>query len=253
LRDTQQGYWQINSDGVITDANEAACSMSGYRQEELVGEHISIISTERSHPEDMDAYNKELKKREVVQLKTQHRRKDGSVYDVSVFLRYHPEIDNGIFVGFTRDITERNKVIAKLKEYEARYQSLLMTADRVIVLDADMRILSVNEAYCVMCSKTLDQLVGHSFSEQLHPTVVKKTKRCFDAVMKTHNVQRDEGWTRITRRYLLRTFSPIFNGDVSCVGVTITGKDITEHKRAVKRIDDCVCKTTRGSCEDTAF
>jgi PAS domain S-box-containing protein len=189
-----------------------------------------MLSTERSL-EVMNKYNENLKKIGEVKVITKHRRKDGSAYDVSIFIKYHADIDGGIFTAFTRDITARAKGIEELKVSTARYQSLLMAADRLIIVDTDMRILDGNNSFLAMSGKTLAQLVGTKFTDLFHSRSVKRTEKIFRNTIQSTVVQRDEGWTRLTKRYLLRTFTPVFDDTGKVVAVTIMGTDITNTKQ----------------------
>ena len=57
-------------------------------------------------------------------FESQHKRKDGSIYDVEVSTKYLP-IEGGRIVAFLHDITERKEIQKALAESEKKYRTLL--------------------------------------------------------------------------------------------------------------------------------
>ena len=61
LDTTADGFWVIDSNGVITDVNEAYCSLSGYTREEILGLHINDIDADETPAQTQEMRNLHLK------------------------------------------------------------------------------------------------------------------------------------------------------------------------------------------------
>jgi two-component system NtrC family sensor kinase len=72
----------------------------------------------------------------------------------------------------SRDITERKRAEAALRESEAFIQDILATVDEAfVVIDRDYRILTANKAYCTQAGKSLATIIGqHCYEISHHAT-----------------------------------------------------------------------------------
>ncbi|MDV2989876.1 MAG: PAS domain S-box protein [Dehalogenimonas sp.] len=107
------GFWMTDLDGRLLEVNDTYCRMSGYSMEELESMKVSDLEAH----ETIDETKKRIQHiREYgdARFETQHRRKDGNIYDVEISAQYRP-VDDGYLVVFIRDITDQ-----KLKEAENR-------------------------------------------------------------------------------------------------------------------------------------
>jgi len=105
LQTSMQGVWLADTEGRLLEVNDAYCRMSGYSAEELLTMHISDVeSVEKA--DDTTAHIQKIMVHGEDRFESQHRRKDGSVYDIEVSVQYRP-IKGGQFVAFLHDITER--------------------------------------------------------------------------------------------------------------------------------------------------
>ncbi|MBK6645006.1 MAG: PAS domain S-box protein [Anaerolineales bacterium] len=107
LQTTSDGFWIVDSQGGLLEANSAYCEMSGYSREELLQMRIP----------DLEALENEGETRERISLvkqegherfESRHRRKDGSEFDVELTVNLLDE-NAGLFICFCRDITERKR------------------------------------------------------------------------------------------------------------------------------------------------
>lgn len=117
LPDNQFIYSRTDLKGVITEANEAFCNVSGYLREEMVGQPHNMVR----HPDMPEAAFKDMWKdlkagrpwRGVVK----NRRKDGGFY--WVVANVSPVRENGQIVGYqsVRSRPERNEIAAAEDAY----------------------------------------------------------------------------------------------------------------------------------------
>ena len=112
--------------GTIISWNPAAERLYGYPQDEIIGEHISLIIPPERRME-MDNILLRIRAGESVNsLETLRNKKDGTIIDVSVTIS--PIIDDdGTVIGassIARNITQR-KTDEQLRDVEERYQSVV--------------------------------------------------------------------------------------------------------------------------------
>jgi PAS domain S-box-containing protein len=184
LRTAMDGFWIVDMQGRILEANEAYCNLIGYTRAELLAMAISDIEAVESQ-EAVAAHIAAVKRTGSERFMAHHRRKDGVVLDVEVSANYLPR-DGRVFV-FVRDVTERQRLhaalveanetlehrvvartaelettIAALRESEASFRSLFDTAaDAILVLNADV-CLDCNASAEAMFGCRREDLVGQS-------------------------------------------------------------------------------------------
>lgn len=136
------GIFVADLDGRYTEVNAAGCRMLGFSREELIGKTIHELLS----PEDLER----LSRSKALMLQGRAhvaewalRRKDGTHLPVEVSARILPD---GRWQGFVRDISERKRAERELRLAEAKSSGLLsISADAIIVIDADQRITMFNE------------------------------------------------------------------------------------------------------------
>jgi PAS domain S-box-containing protein len=117
LQSSIDGFWLVDLEGRLLEVNETYSRMSGYPVQELLTVHIADLEVEESK-EDIRARIRKLMDHGQDRFETQHRRKDGTVFDVEVSIQYRP-IGGGLVVGFFRDITERKRAEEEIRQLAA--------------------------------------------------------------------------------------------------------------------------------------
>jgi diguanylate cyclase (GGDEF)-like protein/PAS domain S-box-containing protein len=132
LQTALDGFWIVNPERRILEANEAYCQMSGYSQQELCGMRIAELDTQDS---DVDTTILANKAREQGRLRYEsiHRRKDGSLFYVDVSITYLP-LEGGHFAVFLHDITERKRAEQQIQEL-AYFDGLTKLPNRRLMMD----------------------------------------------------------------------------------------------------------------------
>jgi len=126
------GFWIISLSGVIEDVNQAYEKMSGYSSEELCGRRVSQVDA-LYDKEKIRQLGKMLRAGEERIYVSQHRRKDGSVYDVEVNITHWHSGNNGKYFAFIRDITERQLSQERLLQSEARFRRVFESIPKIAV------------------------------------------------------------------------------------------------------------------------
>ncbi|HSB78844.1 MAG TPA: PAS domain S-box protein [Candidatus Methylomirabilis sp.] len=124
LATTSDGFWLYDTEGNLLDVNDVYCRMSGYSRDELLHMRISEIEAIESPEEVVRHIRQVVEGTGFDRFESQHRRKDGSLWDVEISATYWRT--TGQMLVFCRDITQRKQAEEALRrlteELEARVQ-----------------------------------------------------------------------------------------------------------------------------------
>jgi PAS domain S-box-containing protein len=111
---TSDGVYISTLGGVIQEVNDAYCQLSGYSRQELINMPVSHLEVTETPAEIAEHTQKVLNQKGHDRFESQHRRKDGSIFDVDITALYFDQ-DGGRIAIFVRDITERKQVEQALR------------------------------------------------------------------------------------------------------------------------------------------
>lgn len=100
-----------DTNGIITDANDAFCDISGYKREELIGKSHNILRHKDMPDKIYEEMWENLKNNLSWNGELKNRKKDGSFYWVNASI--YPNYINDKLIGFTairQDITDKKRV-----------------------------------------------------------------------------------------------------------------------------------------------
>jgi PAS domain S-box-containing protein len=151
--------------GQYLEVNGAACALTGYGRDELVGMSIrDILAGEGAG---------ELADRLVGLLalgsggsEIRIRRKDGSTRHCLV---HASTIDSDRLLGLLLDITARKEAEEQLRDSEDRFRGLSEAAFEAILVHDGGRIVDVNQALCELGGYSWHELVGRDGFELIAP------------------------------------------------------------------------------------
>ena len=153
-------------DGTITSWNQSAERLFGYKAEEAVGQHITLIVPWERRLEEEDILRRLAAGERVDHFETARKRKDGSAVDVS--LTISPIRDAaGRVIGASnvaRDITERKQAERELSE-QARLLDL--SNDAILVRDSGDHVTYWNQAATELYGFTRKEALGRVTHEIL--------------------------------------------------------------------------------------
>ncbi len=235
---------RIEGDGVVSVWNsDNITRLSGYARDETLSlawwlDHI--------HPEDVAVFADlaalaELPEREHFVHEFRFRYADGSyawIRDEARVVR-----DAGgrpvEIVGSWVDATERKRAEEALQRGERRFRALIdRSVDLVSIMDLDGTYRYVNPAHETVCGCRPEDLVGTSALDRLHPDDAQQLAPVLAQAVQTNLMtatveyrlpHKDGSWHAFEGVALNLVHDP----DVA--GILITGRDITERKRAEER------------------
>ncbi|ATX78837.1 PAS/PAC sensor hybrid histidine kinase [Mariprofundus aestuarium] len=227
-----EGIFIADLEGCYKDVNSTGCKMLGYERDELIGKSIIDLLA----PKDLDrlpSHKKYLLKGESEVSEWTLKKKDGSPISVEISARI---IDDGKWLGFVRDISERKRLYVELKEKERKYNALVETsADGFWVSDSQGHIIEVNEAYAKRSGYSREELLSMRIPDIEASETTEETRAHIEKIIREGH-DRFETWHRtksgeIWPVEIVTTFYP-FNGGTFMVFAV----DISERRLAQQEI-----------------
>ena len=163
-------YLVETSSGRILACNDSAERQTGYSRDELIGKDI-LADLSTSDPDTgLNELVKSLAGGESTRFIQQKRRKNGTLYwDEVVVVPFLTEAEP-VHVSINRDITDRTKKEATLRESETRYRNIFeSTSDAVFVFDREGVIVEANPNAYRMYGYGPGELMGLPAAAIIHP------------------------------------------------------------------------------------
>jgi PAS domain S-box-containing protein len=232
------------------DINGRACLDLGYSREKLLS--MSVY--------DVDPFVDKLMSARVAGkfensgsavFESFHRRKDGSTFPVEVSIK-QVRLDRVYSVSVVRDITERKRAEAELRESEARFRLVADSAPVMIWMSGTDKLCTYfNKPWLDFTGRSIDRELGNGWAEGVDP---EDLQRCLDTY--TQAFDRREAFRieyRLRRhdgefRWVLDIGVPRVNPDGSFAGYIGSCIDVTEQRRSdeqLRQVQEDLARVTR--------
>lgn len=149
------GFVILNENGIIEEVNETYQMMTGYPEADIINNNIEKFDINISAGLS-DRIKKIMKSGQEI-FETKHRKKDGEIFDVEVNMIHLRE--QGKFIAFFRDITERKKNQMEMSKLSS---ALEQTADLVFITTKEGVIEYVNPAFELLTGYAKNEAVGNT-------------------------------------------------------------------------------------------
>ena len=158
-------------DGTIVSWNAGASRLFGYSAEEAVGRPITILIPDERRHEEQGILHRIRQGESVPSYETVRRRKDGSLFDIS--LSVSPIIDeNGRIVGaskIARDITARKRAEEDVRRSRETLNGLIDRAPfGIYIVDSQLKIAQMNARSQAGWFHHVRPIVGRDLAEVMH-------------------------------------------------------------------------------------
>jgi PAS domain S-box-containing protein len=219
--------------GRILDVNEHACRSHGYTREEYLSLTVPALDPTMSEPGVWAAYVTYLRTHGSRIHKSQHRRKDGSIFPVEAHVS-HMRLDREYLVAIVRDVTERQRAERALVESYSLLNAVVEgTSDAVFVKDLRGRYLMINSAGARFLGKKVEEVIGKDDRELFTPDTARAVMETDRQVMASGASQTFEETATaagVTRTYLA-TKNVFRDAHGQVIGLIGLARDVTELKR----------------------
>jgi PAS domain S-box-containing protein len=237
LQTAMDGFWMVDIQGRLLEVNETYCRMSGYSAQELLTMCITDLEAAESSA-DTAVHIQKIKSQGEGRFETRHRRKDGSIFDIEASIQYQ-FVEDGRFVVFIQDISERKQAEEALLESEQRMN--------FHVNNSPLATIEWNTDFVVTrWSGEAEKIFGWNQSETIGksimdfpiiydediPIVQKTMERLSDASSK-HVVSANRNYTKSKKVIYCEWYnSVLLSPQGKMISVMSQVMDITERKQA---------------------
>ncbi len=164
-----EGIITIDERGSIESLNPAASRIFGYTPEEIVGQNVSVLmpSPDREKHDGYIANYLRTGHAKIIDIGREvvGQRKDGTSFPMDLSISEVRLGDGRMFTGLVRDITERKRSEAALRESEQRMRAILETAvEGIVTIDERGVVELLNPAACRIFGYSPHEVIGQNVS-----------------------------------------------------------------------------------------
>jgi PAS domain S-box-containing protein len=140
------------ADGVFLDVNEGFERLSGYRRDEVIGRSSLELGCWAEGSENRSRFVQQLRETGSIRdYEARWRHRDGRIQDceISGEIVDHQGVQHLVLI--VRDVTDKNRALAALRESEERYRHVFeASTDGISIRTMDGKLIAVNPAMCEM-------------------------------------------------------------------------------------------------------
>jgi PAS domain S-box-containing protein/putative nucleotidyltransferase with HDIG domain len=180
------GVYMSDLEGTFLYGNRKCEEIIGYRREELIGKNFLELNIlpENSLNIAVQLLQANMEGKSTGPDEIELISNEGRLVPVEINTSVVQRMDQRIVLAFVRDITERKRVEAALRESESLSKSLVdYMHDAMIIMNWDGFILFANRAAArIIDFERPEELTGHNMVEYLHPDSFQKAAEDLEAV-----------------------------------------------------------------------
>jgi two-component system cell cycle sensor histidine kinase/response regulator CckA len=237
LQSAMDGFFVLDHEYRFREVNDAFCQMTGYSAEELAGMRMTDLEITAPPQSGGDG---EYWRTGLHHFATAHRHKSGHTVRLESCVIVLKDGAERILVGFARDVTERCRAEAALRESETKYRSLVETSrDLIWSMDIEGRWTYINNASRSVYGYEPDEMLGRPVFDFVPPQRRALAQAIFARLrdgepatgVETEHIRKDG-----SRVQLLLNAIPLRDDHDNVIGFTGTSADISERKQAEVRL-----------------
>lgn len=237
------GITLVGLDGKFIDTNRASLKQLGLTKEEVLGKNVYDVVAPEDRQRAIEGSFKVLETGKVVnQVRVQ--RKDGSCFfaEIATTLIYDADNKPYVFLGVTRDITERKEIEEALRESEQLYRTIFDNSEdafQLVKVLYDVKgdpssyvFLKVNSAYESLTGHDSSEIVGKHV-EEIYPQAEPYLITIYSDIAKTGKSNHFEIYNKDSQRWYDVYAFPYAKDQVAALF-----RDITTRKNLERQLQE---------------
>ena len=233
------GLIVIAPEGIVVEANPAACQMHGYRHDEFVGmDPRQFIHRDDHHL--FDEFVQTVLANRPFRAVARDLRPDGTIFDVEVhgsLIMFH---DKPHLLAVIRDVTDREKAQERLTTSEELFRTIFETEPACVkLLDSAGNLIDMNPAGLEMIeADSIEQVQGQSILNIIDPKDRDDFVAASDAVFRgeSKTLQFAIVGVKGTRHWMESHEVPLRDSQGKVKALLAVTQDITERDRAERML-----------------
>ncbi len=236
LENITDSYLEVDLEGNFKSFNQAFCKMLRCKKEELIGknnlEFMDKKNAEKIFKIFHDIY---MTGNPAIDVTWDFIRIDGTIIhsEASISLIVDKKNKPVGFSGFGRDITDRKKSEAILKQTKEEWeQTFDSVEDLIMIIDNNHRIVRANKPMANRVGMSTEEMIGQTCYDIVHGTG-KPLEVCpHSRLLKDHHFHSVEVYEERLNGDFIVTVSPIISSQGGLQGSVHVAHDITKRKKA---------------------
>jgi PAS domain S-box-containing protein len=243
LESIEELYYEVDLTGNLIISNDSMSKILGYSKDELIGMNNRQYMDDETSKKVYQTFNEVY--RTGIPTKTfdwELIRKDGTkrILETSVSLRRDSKGRPTGFYGVGRDITERKKAEAILRESEEKYRTTLHSIEEgYYEVDLAGNLAFFNDALARFSGYSKEELMGMNNRQFMTEEAAKKVFQVFSEVYRTGEPANPFDWEMIrkdgTKRFIEASASLIHDSKNQLIGFRGIARDVTDRKQIEER------------------
>jgi PAS domain S-box-containing protein len=226
--------------GIVQSWNRGAEKLFGYKAEEIIGRHISMLATPDRVNEIPDILNRVARGERVDHYETQRKTKDGRILTVSLSVSPIHDAAGRVIAAakVARDITDQTR----MSELQERLAAIVESSeDAIVSKDLTGHIQSWNRGAEQLFGYTADEVIGKSITIIIPPDRLHEELDILSRLQRGERVDHFETIRKHKDGSLLNIslmISPVRDAQGRVVGASKVARNITERKRQEKALQE---------------
>ena len=228
-------HW-VDPAGRILYANESTCWRTGYSGEEILGLNVWDLDLELTQEIWQERWQW-IKSAGSFSIESFHRTRSREVYPVELSINYVEQDGREYAFAFARDITERKRAEASLRQSEERFRGVFEQGSvGIAIIGPEQCFLRANPAFCRMLGYEEHEIVGRTVLSITAPEDESPSRKSIGAMSRGDlaGIEMDKRYLRKDGQVIWAHVSTTLLRDESGrpVGAVAIVEDMTERKRA---------------------
>ncbi len=231
IQNAPDGIFVVNSKGNFLEVNNAACNLTGYTSDELLGMNIMDLIPREDFKKALRHFAK-ARRNSRTSRELLCKRKDSSL---CYLVMEGVKVGTDRYIGYCKDITKSKELKDELIRTREFLNNIInAVADPIFVKDEQHRWIVLNDSFCKFMGYKKEELIGKSDHDFFPPEEAKvfweKDELVFSSGEENENEEYFTDSGNITHTIL--TKKSVFTDKEGRKVLVGTIRDITERKKA---------------------